>query len=143
MSPSTQHGFTLVELMIAMAIIGILAASAVVSYQIYSTRAQVSEGFAAAVAIKAGVAEYHAGFAELPSDIASLGYSPELALAGRSYRAIDVGSNGVITVTYRRIGDRVADGSTVVFSPDATGPVMTWTCNGGSVAPVYRPSACR
>jgi len=139
-----QKGFTLIELMIVVAIIGILAAVAIPSYQDYTTRAKVSEGYAGAMAIKTAVAEYHASNAEFPTNLASVGITT--TVEGTNYKTIAIGAAGVITVTYNKIGSAVANNATVVLTPNATGGNITWACtgsDGGTVATKYRPQTCR
>ena len=95
-----QQGFTLIELMIVVAIIGILAAIAIPAYQDYTIRAQVTEGLNLAGAVKAGVAEAFANTGEWPADmIAAGGDSTGLLPSGKYVDNIDV-LNGTITITF-------------------------------------------
>jgi len=139
-----QKGFTLIELMIVVAIIGILAAVAIPSYQDYTTRAKVSEGFVGAMAIKMAVAEFHSSTAEFPSNLASVGVTT--TAAGTHYKTIEIGTGGVVTVTYKKVGDAVSDNATVILTPSAIGGNISWACtgtDGGTVAIKYRPQNCR
>src|SRR5262247_420196 len=91
-----QQGFTLIELMIVVAIVGILAAIALPAYQDYTVRAKVSEALAAAGACKTSVAEYAANKGTLPGATSTAGC---LSTTTQYVSALDVGANGVITVT--------------------------------------------
>ena len=141
MIKQVQKGFTLIELMIVVAIIGILAAVAIPSYQDYTTRAKVSEGFAAAASAKTAVADYHAANADFPPDNTSVGFSASTAMTGNYFKALNI-SNGVITVAYRKIGGAVADGNNIVLTPTSGTGTITWACSG-TVATKYRPQSCR
>jgi type IV pilus assembly protein PilA len=101
MLKSVQKGFTLIELMIVVAIIGILAAIAIPAYQDYTIRSQVTEGLNLASDLKAGVAELYAQNGDWTGiDLASLGISGgATAKAGKYVTQIDV-VDGVITITY-------------------------------------------
>ncbi len=132
-----QKGFTLIELMIVVAIIGILAAIAIPAYQDYTIRAQVSEGLTLASDIKAGVAEYMAQTGSWPLDLAEAGVASAGASdskAARYVAEIDVGT-GTITITYGRDVNARIDGSTLALQPlvNPNGDVV-WLC-GNADAP--------
>ena len=125
-----QKGFTLIELMIVVAIIGILAAIAIPAYQDYTIRAQVSEGLSLASDIKAGVAEYMAQTGSWPLNLleAGLGSAAGTDKTGRYVSGVDVGT-GTITITYGKdVNDKI-NGSTLAIQPlvNVNGDVV-WVC---------------
>ena len=131
-----QKGFTLIELMIVVAIIGILAAIAIPAYQDYTIRAQVSEGLTLASDVKAGVAEYAAQTGDWPLDLAEAGLGSAVAgdKAGRYVQSINV-SNGTIDITYGKDANSKIDGQHLAIQPytNENGDVV-WQC-GLSNAP--------
>ena len=131
-----QKGFTLIELMIVVAIIGILAAIAIPAYQDYTIRAQVSEGLTLASDIKAGVAEFMAQTGDWPVDLeeAGLGSAAAEDKAGRYVESIDV-TNGTIQIVYGKDVNSKVDGKQLAIQPyvNTNGDVV-WRC-GNADAP--------
>jgi len=135
-----QQGFTLIELMIVVAIIGILAAVAIPAYQDYTKRAQVSEGLGLADGAKTAVVEFYTSKGVWPTNNTSAGLASSASIKGNAVTSVGVAAGGVLTVTYNT---KVASNQTIILTPtNATGSV-TWTCNGGSVLAKWRPTACR
>ncbi len=141
-----QQGFTLIELMIVVAIIGILAAIAIPAYQDYTIRAKVSEAITTAAAAKTSVSEFRITNAKMPSSAASAGIST--TINGTYVRSVNVGANGVITVTMNSTVDSPVQTKTLILVPTMGGNAsVKWTCNPsgnvGTIPAKYVPANCR
>ena len=134
-----QKGFTLIELMIVVAIIGILAAVALPAYQDYTKRTHVSEGLTLAGGAKASVTEYYSSQGNFPTNNASAGLATNTDIKGNAVKSVTV-ANGKITITYNA---KVDNGKTLELSPITGAGGVQWICKRGSVAAKYRPSNCR
>jgi type IV pilus assembly protein PilA len=139
-----QKGFTLIELMIVVAIIGILAAIAIPAYQDYTVRAKVTEGLNAAAVARTAVAEYWNSEDAFPADNTEAGLGLATSYATDKLQSVTVDA-GTITVAFLAIGGSTADGQTIVFTPTPTaGDTLEWDCaTGSTIEAKYRPSNCR
>jgi len=166
-----QQGFTLIELMIVVAIIGILAAIAIPAYQDYTIRAQVSEGMSLAAAAKTAVAESFLNSGQAPVDRTGAGMSAtDTDTSGKYVKSVQV-TNGAITVTYGNDANKQIANKTLTLTPyEAADLSVVWRCGtagvpagaGGPLNPMgtsgggvtasyvaptvvdkYLPSACR
>ncbi|MDR2451989.1 MAG: pilin [Candidatus Accumulibacter sp.] len=134
-----QKGFTLIELMIAAAVVGVLAAVALPVYQDYTKRAHVAEGLGLAESVKYAMTDYYAGKGGWPADNSAAGLAAASEITGNAVKSVLV-AGSQITVTYN---EKVTDDATVILRGTATDGSFLWTCTGGDVLPKYRPSACR
>jgi type IV pilus assembly protein PilA len=142
-----QQGFTLIELMIVVAIIGILAAVALPAYQDYTVRARVTEGLALAAGAKTAIAENAANGSAFAS-----GWEAPAATSNVSGITIDA-TTGAIGVTYTaRAGNGgltltpTSSGAALAAGTPPAGGSISWLCAAGGtspLAPKYLPSSCR
>jgi type IV pilus assembly protein PilA len=141
-----QRGFTLIELMIVVAIIAILAAIALPAYQDYVIRSQVSEGAVLSDGAKTAFAEFYSNHGSAPTDNTSAGLAKSSSIIGNYVTSVDV-AGGKITAKYGSNANAKISGKVLVFSPySAGGGSLAWSClttAGTNVDPKYRASACR
>ena len=141
-SVRTSHGFTLIELMIVVAIIGILAAIAIPAYQNYVIRAQVTEAVVLAAGLKAQVLDIYANDGALVAmNSGSYGIPLAASVTGKYTDNVSV-TSGVITATLGRDANSIVVPKTITLSPSVMGGSVVWKCTF-SGEPRYAPAACR
>jgi len=140
-----QSGFTLIELMIVVAILAILMAIAIPAYQDYTIRSQVSEGMTLAGGARTAVAEFWTDRGDFPGSNASAGLSSSTSIQGEYVTGVTVSGAGNITVTFGNNANQAIDTNTLILVPTASTGAgsIEWACNTGSVPNRYRPARCR
>lgn len=142
MNRSKSQGFTLIELMIVVAIIGILAAVAIPAYQDYTVRAKVTEGLSLAAGAKSRVEETRIAIGHFAAAHASYGLATPTSISGNNVSQVEVITNGAIEVTYSN--DNAFNlGNKIILRPTLTGGSLKWSCTGGDLRRSYRPANCR
>jgi type IV pilus assembly protein PilA len=165
MIKSAQKGFTLIELMIVVAIIGILAAIAIPAYSDYTIRAQVTEGLNLASSAKSAVSETYGSNGTWPATNGAAGIGAATDIKGKYVTSVTVGTGGLITIAFGGQANAKVTGKTLTMTPyTSNNGDIAWVCgdkgtagttsltiasgattptNGGTLDAKYRPANCR
>ena len=135
-----QSGFSLIELMIAVAIIGILAVIALPVYQNYTKRAYIIEGLSLASGAKAAVSEYYSAQGRWPVSNVQVGLDNANNITGESVNSVVVQPNGEIAVIFN---ERVRNNEYLVLVANTSGGSIIWECTPGTLDNTYLPIRCR
>ena len=150
-----QKGFTLIELMIVVAIIGILAAVAIPQYQNYVARAQVAEGLALASGAKTAIAEYRSTTGEWPADNAAAGLAADPEdISGKYVKSLSMihklrhgrSSDNMVLILFKDTAHASIAGGTLSLEGKDEGGSISWLCYGDLGDPNitdYLPSSCK
>ena len=138
-----QQGFTLIELMIVVAIIGILASLAIPAYQSYTIRAQISEGLNLAGPLRNATATFYNENGTFPADNAEAALETPGSYAGNYVESLSI-NDGVIEILYGNEANAQINGQTVTLTAIPNDGSVGWDCaSGGFILDEYLPTACK
>jgi len=144
MKRSMQQGFTLIELMIVVAIIGILAAIALPAYQDYTVRAKVSEILARGAEAKTSIAEFYSSRGHYPTTLASAGVVSTGVHYLKSAGGVAITTTGFTLTSSGGEFPPAAQGKKIQFSVVSTANgVLVWKCAPADMPTKYMPASCR
>ena len=145
-----QKGFTLIELMIVIAIVGILAVVALPAYQDYTARAQMSEALTLAEGQKSAVVEYYSDKGAFPADNAAAGIAAADTIKGKYVASVTVAAvagdapKATITAVMNSTGvNKDIAGKSLVLEGSQSAGSFSWVCKKGTVEDKFLPSSCR
>ncbi len=146
-----QKGFTLIELMIVVAIIGILAAVAIPAYQDYTIRAKLTEAMSIASQAKTAVSEFYISEGSMPADQAAAGLDTATNYATdvvqqMEYTRTDADTGVIEMEIEENVGGDITDGDTFILTGSGTSTGVQWECSAAGGQPIdakYLPSNCR
>lgn len=143
---SNESGFTLIELMIVVAILAILMAIAIPAYQDYTIRAQVTEGMNLADGAKSAVWDYWSSRGKFPDDNSEAGLPDADSITGEYVSKVEIDHDGQITVEFKAdASNKAIKNETLILKAlgDVDDASMSWSCNEGSMPAKYLPTRCR
>jgi type IV pilus assembly protein PilA len=134
-----QAGFTLIELIIVVSIIGILMGLSLPAYKDYVKRAHVAEGMGLATSAKSAIADYYGTNGKWPSNNTAAGMVSAASIKTNAVRSVHINSSQIIIV----FNTKVSSSATLILQGGGENIISHWSCSGGTLEHRYRPSACR
>ena len=135
-----QKGFTLIELMIVVSIIGLLAAIALPAYDNYTRRTRAAEAVSQSTVFKTTISSYYQSVGAMPANNAEAGLNAANTYTGPSHKSIDITAAGEYTITFTSL---VEDDATLIFTAAPNDDGIIWSCKTGTLLQQYRSPTCR
>ncbi len=135
-----SNGFTLIELMIVVAIVAILAAIAIPAYQDYLTRSQVAEGFSLATSAKEAITTFYGDKGVYPSDNLAAGMASPASISGRYVRSVTINDTGLVSVAFSGTANSKLTGQVLTLQMIDNNGSLAWQCGG--LPSKYLPTSC-
>lgn len=139
---TARRGFTLIELMIVVAIIGILVAIAIPAYQSYTVRAQIAEGITMLKPAKLAVIELYAAAGRWPADNLDARLPPPATISGTYVQAVAVTGN-VIAITFGNNAHSIIQNQALNLAATNVNGIIHWQCSSTTIEDRYLPASCR
>ena len=136
-------GFTLIELMIVVAIIGILAAIAIPAYQDYTIRAQVSEGLTLASGAKVAIVEFYQDNGNWPADNDAAGLSSPASITGKYTDRLTINGAQITVVFGGQANANLVGSGDLIMTATALASTVEWTCSDSTIPGKWLPAICR
>jgi type IV pilus assembly protein PilA len=137
-----QKGFTLIELMIIVAIIAILAAIAIPAYNDFTTRSKISEGMSLASTAQLAIVEYFVMTGSWPEDNTSAGLAEPEMISGEYVASVTAQNNQILVLFKPDAGVGISDNQIILEAQDAKGSIQ-WICSSEQIASQFLPQNCR
>jgi type IV pilus assembly protein PilA len=138
---AASKGFTLIELMVVLVIIGLLATFGIPSYLSYVHRTKVSEGLALSTEAKFAIQQYFITYNALPNSNTEAALPAANTIVGEYVSSVSIGNNGIVTITYNHKSS--VEGKTLLIIPTLQHQRLKWACQAGSVElNTLLPSSC-
>lgn len=137
----SAHGFTLIELMIVIAVIALISAIALPAYQDYTARAQVAEAFGLATGAKLAIATYYGDTGRFPANNVEAGMASAASINGNYVESVSVNNAGEIVVLFSSAASAKIRSQSLVLTAGNNAGSLRWRCGGMEAK--YLPSTCR
>ncbi len=142
MKTRESKGFTLIEILIVVAIIGILSSTALATYNVYNLRAQAAEGLSLAAPAKFAVSAFAIDAGEFPADNSAAGIGPPSSYHGQYVDQVRINGNNIEIVYGNKASARLS-GQFITLAASMNEGTVSWECVSGTIPQIFLPNVCK